>query len=84
MTKGQKFSTMNLIPTFFIMTHDMKDLVGYNSSNISELKTKALEWADSKDVADSSALIEEMMRKFNLLEKVKPVDNDDDPKKKVQ
>lgn len=66
------------------MTHGMKDLVGYSSNNIGELKLKALEWADSKDVADSSALIEELMRKFNLLEKVKPEAKEDSTEKKTE
>lgn len=72
--KDTKFSTMNLLPTFYVMTQDYKDLVGYNSTNIGELKEKAFEWAETKTIDDSALLVEELLRKFKLVSEVKPED----------
>lgn len=83
-TNGVKFTTLNMIPTFYIMTHEVKDVSKYNSSNIDELKAKALEWADSKEMQDTADLVNEMMRKFGLLDKVKPESSDgQDGQKKI-
>lgn len=79
--KDIKFSTMSLLPTFYIMTHSSDELKGYTSSNIDELKAKSFEWADKKDIGDSAVLIEQLMQKFDLVNKVKP-DVTEDTKKK--
>ena len=72
--KDTKFSTMNLLPTFYVMTQDYKDLIGYNSTNIEELKQQAFEWAETKTIDDSALLVEELLRKFKLVSDVKPED----------
>ena len=79
--KETKFSTMSLIPTFYIMTHGTSELRGYTSKNVSELEACAFDWAETQDVADSTALINELMEKFELVGKVKP-DVAEDTKKK--
>ena len=72
--KDTKFSTISLLPTFYVMTQDYKKLVGYNSTNIEELKQQAFEWAETKTIDDSALLVEELMRKFKLVSEVKPED----------
>lgn len=76
-----KFQTATLIPTFYIMTHDKSDLRGYTSKNIDELKANAFDWADTQEIADSAVLVNQLIEKFELVNKVKP-DATDDGKKK--
>lgn len=80
--KDMKFSTLALLPTFYIMTHTVEELKGYTSKNIDELKDKALEWADSKDIGDSASLISTLISKFELVNKVAPDSKEQDTAKK--
>lgn len=82
--KSTKFSTMSLIPTFYIMTHDTKDLHGYTSKNVDELETVAFDWAETKMVSDTTTLVNELLEKFNLVVKVKPDIAEDSKKKDLQ
>lgn len=80
--KETKFSTLALIPTFYIMTQETSKLRGYTSKNAEELVAKALEWADTKEIEDSPALVETIMAKFNLVNKVAPDSKEQDTAKK--
>lgn len=82
--KSTAFSTMSLIPTFYIMTHDAKDLRGYTSKNVDGLEAAAFDWAETKTVEDTATLVEELLEKFNLVVKVKPDIAEDSKKKGLQ
>lgn len=45
-----KFSTITLIPTFYIMTREVSELKGYNSRNIEQLESDAMEWAENQTI----------------------------------
>ena len=45
--KDTQFSTIAMIPTFFIMTREVSELKGFNSRNVEELEEKAMEWAEN-------------------------------------
>ena len=78
--KGAKMSTYALVPTFWIMTRKPEELKGYNSKNIDQLVEKAMEWAETADMACSASIVEELLEKFELVGKVKPEPKDDTKK----
>lgn len=79
--KETEFSTLTLIPTFYIMTREVSELKGYNSRNIEELEQKSMEWAETQTINDSGKILDELLQKFNLVQRVKP-DVEEDTKKK--
>lgn len=79
--KDTQFSTMALIPTFYIMTREVSELKGFNSRNVEELEEKAMEWAENQTMSDSREILDELLQKFNLVQRVKP-DVAEDTKKK--
>lgn len=79
--KDTKFSTIALIPTFYIMTREVSELKGYNSRNIEQLEADAMEWAENQTIQDSNEILDELLQKFNLVQRVKP-DVAEDTKKK--
>lgn len=79
--KDTKFSTISLIPTFYIMTREVSELKGYNSRNIEQLEADAMEWAENQTIQDSNEILDELLQKFNLVQRVKP-DVAEDTKKK--
>lgn len=79
--KDTPFSTSTLIPTFYIMTRDFTELRGFNSRNIEELEMAANEWAESQTIDASSEILNEILAKFALVNRVKP-DVAEDTKKK--
>ena len=68
----QQFTIGNLVPTFYIMCSEYKDLIGYNSKNLDKLNEKALIWAEDFDVDVAPALIDQIADKLGLLKKVSP------------
>lgn len=81
---SKKTSTklINLIPTFYVMTQEWTDLAGYDTSNIDELKRKASVWAGDKDINDTAGLVEEIIRKLGIMQKVSPESQEDSSRKK--
>lgn len=81
---SKKTSTklINLIPTFYVMTQEWTDLAGYDTSNIEELKNKASVWAGDKDINDTARLVEEIIRKLGIMQKVSPESQEDTSRKK--
>jgi hypothetical protein len=79
--KETEFSTLTLIPTFYIMTREVSELKGFNSRNIEELEQKSMEWAETQTINDSGKILDELLQKFNLVQRVKP-DVEEDTKKK--
>lgn len=81
---SKKTSTklINLIPTFYVMTQEWTDLAGYDTSNIEELKRKAGVWAGDKDINDTARLVEEIIRKLGIMQKVSPESQEDTSRKK--
>lgn len=79
--KDTPFSTITMIPTFYIMTRDFTELRGFNSRNIEELEMAANEWAENQTIEASSEILNEIIAKFALLNRVKP-DVAEDTKKK--
>lgn len=79
--KETEFSTLTLIPTFYIMTREVSELKGFNSRNIEELEQKSMEWAETQTIENSNELLDELVQKFNLVQRVKP-DVEEDTKKK--
>ena len=81
---SKKTSTklINLIPTFYVMTQEWTDLAGYDTSNIEELKRKACVWAGDKDINDTARLVEEIIRKLGIMQKVSPETQEDTSRKK--
>lgn len=79
--KETEFSTLTLIPTFYIMTREVSELKGFNSRNIEELEQKSMEWAETQTITDSGKILDELLQKFNLVQRVKP-DVEEDTKKK--
>ena len=81
---SKKTSTklINLIPTFYVMTQEWTDLAGYDTSNIEELKGKAYVWAGDKDINDTARLVEEIIRKLGIMQKVSPEAQEDASRKK--
>lgn len=81
--RNQQFNTVNMLPTFYIMTQPINMLLGYNSTNIDKLIEKATLWAEDQPVSNATRLIEELMVKFNLTEMVQPDSKSDATSKKV-
>lgn len=81
--KDAKFSTYKLIPTFYVMTRSPAELKGYTSGNVDSLVEKAFEWAETEDIKDSAAIVDELLRKFELVGKVRPEAAEDPSKKKA-
>lgn len=81
-SKKSSSKLLDLIPTLYVMASDWKDLVGYNTSSIGELKAKALEWAGDKDLSAAAVLVEEIVKKLGLLSTVSPEPNEDTSRKK--
>lgn len=81
--KDAKFSTYQLIPTFYVMTRSPAELKGYTSGNVDSLVEKAFEWAETEDIKDSAAIVDELLRKFELVGKVRPEVPEDPSKKKA-
>jgi hypothetical protein len=79
--KETEFSTLTLIPTFYIMTREVSELKGFNSRNIEELEQKSMEWAETQTINESGKILDELLQKFNLVQRVKP-DVEEDTKKK--
>lgn len=79
--KETPFSTSTLIPTFYIMTRDFTELRGFNSRNVEELEMAANEWAENQTIDASSEILNEILAKFALVNRVKP-DVAEDTKKK--
>lgn len=79
----KKFTVLNLIPSFYVMTHDFNELKGYNSKNIEELEQKSLEWAETQNIDCTGGLIEEIFRQLGVIKTVSP-DSSEDPKSKKE
>lgn len=82
--KETEFSTLTLIPTFYIMTREVSELKGFNSRNIEELEQKSMEWAETQTIENSNELLDELVQKFNLVQRVKPEVEEDTKKKGPQ
>ena len=80
--QGKKFSISNLITTFYIMTVEYKDLVGFNSRNIDKLEQTAMLWAENFNTELTSQVIDEIAYKLGLIKKVAPDGSSDTSTKK--
>lgn len=63
------------------MTREVSELKGYNSRNIEQLEADAMEWAENQTIEDSNEILDELLQKFNLVQRVRP-DVAEDTKKK--
>lgn len=83
-TKGQEFNVANLIPSFFVMTADYKDLIGYNSKNVEDLRKQAMLWAENLTMEDTAPLMQAIFEDLGLLKTVAPEATQDTKSKKEE
>lgn len=81
---NRKLTTVDVIPTIYVMTQPAKTLSKYNSRNIDVLKEDAFEWAEDGVTASSVPLVVNMLaQKLLDLRRVAP-EIVQDSKKKVE
>ena len=80
-TRDQKFTVSNLVPSFYIMCSPIADIKGITSKNIDVLNDKALEWAEKLPNTVIDKLIPEIMASLGLINKVAPNTTDNTSKK---
>lgn len=67
------FTLMNVLPAVYVMAHDFKDLAGYDSHNIADLKKKAITWADEAlGMADLSDVISTIVERISVATSAAP------------
>lgn len=82
----QTVTTVQLMPTMFIMTQPIEKLAQYDSDNIKQLKAEAAIWADGISTVQASAIVQETCKQFGLIAEVAPDASEGDGKtsKKAQ
>ena len=77
-----KLTTLDVIPTIYIMTQPAKALAKYNSKSIDKLKEDAFEWAEDGVTAASVPMVINMLaQKLLDLRRVAPEAVEDSKKK---
>ena len=77
-----KLTTVDVIPTIYVMTQPAKDLSRYNSKNLDKLKEDAFEWAEDGVTAASVPMVINMLaQKLLDLRRVAPEAVEDSKKK---
>lgn len=71
-TAGEEFTILSIVPTLFIMLNDVEELRGYSSSNVQELRDRALVWSESIDIDSMSGVLEDIQDKVMRMLKVAP------------
>lgn len=69
---GSEFTAYTMIPTMYIMTHEMSDLKGFNSKNIDGLIEKSLEWGDNVLPQELSTFADKLVEMMYTVNKVAP------------
>lgn len=78
------FTLMNVLPAVYVMSHEFKDLAGYDSTNINDLKKRAIAWADETlGMADLSDVISTIVSRISVATQAAPqgTSGDDTEKK---
>lgn len=68
----REFTLAEIIPSAYVMTQDFKDVAGYDSSNIGELRKKAMEWADDGDFRNFDKVIQAIVRRMQKVDDAAP------------
>jgi len=80
-----KLTTLDVIPTIYVMTQPARALSKYSSKNIGELKEDAFEWAeDGVTAASVPTVINMLAQKLLDLRRVAPETVEDSKKKPDQ
>lgn len=79
---GGEFTVSNMLPSVYIMSVPFKNLIGYTSQNIDDLKSKSYEWADTLEITDFDKVIAAIVDKVKALNSVAPSGSEDDDGKK--
>ena len=80
-----KLTTLDVIPSIYVMTQPAKALSKYNSKNIDKLKEDAFEWAEDGVTAASVPMVINMLaQKLLDLRRVAPEAVEDSKKKPSQ
>lgn len=80
---SREMSMTNMMPSLYVMTHDMKELKGIGPRDADRLYAAAQEWADGINLEDVPELVKSILQKMQDLMKVAPSTgkSDDDQKK---
>ena len=82
-TSPEDFSIINILPTWYVMTADTKDLRKYDSRNVDELKECAFDKADKiTDPNELREFTESFVKYLTDLMKIAPDAQADDDKTK--
>jgi len=78
----QSFNLASVIPSWFIMTSNIKDIRGFNSKNIDELKARAVEKADTiTDISAMTRFTKAFLAYLDEMNKIAPDATEDKGKK---
>ena len=82
---SKKLTTIDVIPSIYVMTQPAKLLSRYSSSNIDQLKEDAFEWAEDAITAGSIPMVINMLaQKLLDLKRIAPEIIEDSKKKLEQ
>lgn len=68
----KKFTLAEVIPSAYVMTQPISEIAGYDSTSISELRKKALVWADEGDFKHFDKVISAILRRVQLVNDAAP------------
>lgn len=81
----QPFNLASVIPSWYIMTSNIKDIRGFNSKNIDELKARAVEKADTiTDMGLLTRFTKAFLAYLDEMNKIAPDATEDDKSKKAE
>lgn len=72
-----EFNFLNVLPTWYVMTTDIKELKRYNSKNIDELKSAALIASESVNLEDITEFVKIFSESLMELHKMTPEGTED-------
>lgn len=61
---SKKFTLAEVIPSAYVMTQPISDIAGFDSSSVSELRKRALVWADEGDFKHFDKVIAAVLKRI--------------------
>lgn len=81
---GGNLELLDLFPTLYIMTHDVKTLSKYTTKNKQELIEDAANESENWSITDAQAIVDSLIKTLNFTLKIAASDTGDKKKEEAQ
>ena len=81
---GGNLELLDLFPTLYIMTHDVKTLSKYTTKNKQELIEDAANESENWSITDAQAIVDSLIKTLNFTLKITASDTGDKKKEEAQ